>query len=90
MNQPPPSLGAPAGVSIPILMTADSLASPAICSGFRHRATRTLSTDIVAELFAILAEKQPSSEPSAQMTRDCGSSEKSFIHDRRIMDAPKA
>jgi len=74
VNQPPPALGAPAGVSLPIFMNCDrsnsggfsqvalAAATTARVAATRHRSTRTVSVDTLEELCQVLGSGESNQE----------------------------
>jgi len=61
VREPPPALGAPAGVSLPLYMSSEAVAAEQIRRGATHghsRRTRTTSSEIVGELHQVLAAEQ--------------------------------
>ena len=81
VNQPPPALGAPAGVSFPILMNCDRTNSSGQLAHLdlgasRHRSTRTVSVDTLDELCQVLAvgESNEVWTPSGSDLRSASSS----------------
>jgi hypothetical protein len=79
LSQPAPSLGTPAGVTIPIFMASDdSIAITTSCyddddDGCLFGITRTISIDVVSELYVILAERAPLNVAYYPTMRDVGS-----------------
>ena len=66
VSEPPPALGAPAGVSEPLFMVSDGAVADGATRAPRstkpaafsiHRTTRTLSVDILEELCEVLSQR---------------------------------